>query len=88
MTPSCIVGIPFTAVFDHLALVYLIAAPVIPGNRKLMTMILNLQEFNFEIEDRKGGQHADAELCHDYCDCDWKTSVLKSCGHQATIFKK
>jgi hypothetical protein len=26
-----------------------------------MTMILNLQEFNFEIEYRKGGQHADAD---------------------------
>jgi hypothetical protein len=54
-------GIPFTVVVDHLALVYLIAAPVTPGNRKIMTMILNLQEFNFEIEYWKGGQHADAD---------------------------
>jgi hypothetical protein len=54
-------GIPFTVDVDHLALVYLIAAPVTPGNRKIMTMILILQEFNFEIEYRKGGQHANAD---------------------------
>jgi hypothetical protein len=66
VTPSCIGpllnnGIPFTVVVDHLALVYLITAPVTPRNRKIMTMILNLHEFNFENEYRKGGQHADAD---------------------------
>jgi hypothetical protein len=54
-------GIPFTVVVDNLALVYLIAAPVISRNRKIMTMILNLQEFNFQIEYRKGGQRADVD---------------------------
>jgi hypothetical protein len=81
-TPLLNNGIPFTVVVDHLALVYLIAAPVTPGNRKIMTMILNLQEFNFEIEYRTRM----LMLCHDYCDL--KTTVLKSCGHQAPIFKK
>jgi hypothetical protein len=52
-------GIPFTVIVDHHALVYLIAATVTPGNRRIM--ILDFQEFNFEVEYRKGGQHADAD---------------------------
>jgi hypothetical protein len=54
-------GIPFTFVVDHLTLVDLIAAPVTSENRKIIMMMLNLQEFNFEIEYLKGGQHVDAD---------------------------
>jgi len=54
-------GIPFNVHVDHQALVYLITAPATTANKKIMSYILDLQGFQFNIFFTKGSQHLDAD---------------------------
>jgi hypothetical protein len=54
-------GIPFDVYVDHHAVIYLVTAPAITANRKIMTYILNIHGFQFNIYFKKGKIHLDAD---------------------------
>ena len=54
-------GLPFDVVVDHQALIYLVNGQGNLTNRRLLTMILNLQGFKFNVLYRQGGKHIDTD---------------------------
>jgi len=54
-------GITFDVYVDHQALVYLVTAPATTANRRIMTYILDLQGFTFNVIFTKGSAHLDAD---------------------------
>ena len=54
-------GLPFDVVVDHQALIYLVNGQGNLTNRRLLTMILNLQGFRFNVLYRQDGKHIVAD---------------------------
>jgi hypothetical protein len=54
-------GITFDVYVDHQGLVYLVTAPATTANRRIMTYILDLQGFTFNVIFTKGSAHFDAD---------------------------
>jgi hypothetical protein len=54
-------GKPFSVVVDHQALLYLVKGQGRLTNRKILNMLMNLQEFRFSVIYRDGLRHLDAD---------------------------
>jgi hypothetical protein len=54
-------GKPFSVVVDHQALLYLVKGRGRLTNRKILNMLMNLQEFRFSVIYRDGLRHLDAD---------------------------
>jgi hypothetical protein len=54
-------GKPFSVVVDHQALLYLVKGQGRLTNRKILNMLMNLQEFHFSVIYRDGLRHLDAD---------------------------
>jgi hypothetical protein len=52
---------PFSVVVDHQALLYLVKGQGRLTNRKILNMLMNLQEFRFSVIYRDGLRHLDAD---------------------------
>ena len=54
-------GKPFSVVVDHQALLYLVKEQGRLTNRKILNMLMNLQEFRLSVIYRDGLRHLDAD---------------------------